>query len=179
MLTSIVHSCVSAGYTPWSLIEAAEARGIRLKSNPNSLVARWKQVGGGQHQHQHQPLRPSTASPSQHLQQQQHQQGLEDSWAGRASPPPSSTRPAHPYHLRHPPQHHSAAVTLNVGPQQGSELGGLDLGLDLGIDLALSGSASEEDLYLQEMEDGAQQGAEWLLPHPEALAQSSASNCRV
>eukprot|EP00955_Chlamydomonas_euryale_P023928 251863-Chlamydomonas_euryale.AAC.11 len=40
-LNSIVHSCVSAGYTPWTLIEAAEMRGLRLHSNPSVLQPRW------------------------------------------------------------------------------------------------------------------------------------------
>ncbi len=41
LLNSITNSCVSAGYTPWALIEAGEMRGMRLK-NPATYAPRWQ-----------------------------------------------------------------------------------------------------------------------------------------
>ncbi|KAG1677347.1 hypothetical protein FOA52_010726 [Chlamydomonas sp. UWO 241] len=43
LINSVVHSCVSAGYTPWTLIESAEMRGIRVRNDPGSLKPRWWQ----------------------------------------------------------------------------------------------------------------------------------------
>jgi len=40
VLNSVVHSCVSAGYMPWDLIELAEIRGFRLRGDPSSLAPR-------------------------------------------------------------------------------------------------------------------------------------------
>ncbi|KAG1677997.1 hypothetical protein FOA52_000792 [Chlamydomonas sp. UWO 241] len=42
LLTSVVHSCVSVGYTPWSLIEGAALRGMALRADPASMATRWR-----------------------------------------------------------------------------------------------------------------------------------------
>jgi uncharacterized membrane protein YgcG len=97
LLTSVVHSCVSVGYTPWALIESAALRGVLLRADPASMATRWQlptrtpparrvRLARPAQQQQQQARRPRSSSSAE-------QQGGEEEDAG-ARPAYYRRRPA-------------------------------------------------------------------------------------